>query len=145
MSDDDYSSSFSIQLVESGHNFRSVFRVEVSGRFIGEKYFRIVDQRPGDGHSLLFAAGELSGCVVQPMPESNSLEGTFDPFFGSFGEGMAIQERHHHVVEGGDPGKQVKRLKHKSDFFIANARELLVVELFNLHSIQEIGPAGRLG
>ena len=48
--------------------------VEVAGRFVGEKDLRIVDEGPGDGHPLAFAAGKLAGAVVQPVSEAERLQ-----------------------------------------------------------------------
>ena len=33
------------------------FRVQAGGRFIGQHYVRIVNQRPGNGYALLLPAG----------------------------------------------------------------------------------------
>ena len=45
-------------------------RVEVAGRLIGDDHRRIVDERAGNGHTLLLAAGQLvrqtAALVLQP-------------------------------------------------------------------------------
>ena len=43
--------------------------IEVAGGFVGQDHERIVDQRAGDGHALLLAAGELVGPVVQAVAQ----------------------------------------------------------------------------
>jgi hypothetical protein len=50
---------FLIQLLKNTQNFLTGFGIEVSGGFIGKKERRVVDQRPGNSHSLLLPAGEL--------------------------------------------------------------------------------------
>ena len=45
--------------------------VEVAGRLVGEDDPRPADQRAGDRHPLLLAAGELLGLVVEPVPEAD--------------------------------------------------------------------------
>src|SRR6516225_261511 len=39
-------------------------RVEIAGRLVGEENARAVGDRPGYGHSLLLAAGELGWAVL---------------------------------------------------------------------------------
>ena len=41
------------------------FRIEVAGRLVGQQQRRVVDERAGNRHALLLAAGELVGEVVQ--------------------------------------------------------------------------------
>ena len=45
--------------------------VEVAGRLVGQDDVGVVDQRPGDGHALLLAAGELRGPVVEPVAQAD--------------------------------------------------------------------------
>ena len=49
-------------------------RVEVAGRLVGHEDRRAVDQRPGDRHALLLAAGELAGVVVHPVAQAHLAE-----------------------------------------------------------------------
>src|SRR6266511_4120471 len=53
-------------------------RVEVSGRLVGEHDPRLVPERPGDGDTLLLAAGELLGrwCPREPSPTAWSSAST---------------------------------------------------------------------
>ena len=45
--------------------------VEIPGGLVGEEEARPVDQRAGDRHPLLLAAGELAGIVPQPVVETH--------------------------------------------------------------------------
>ncbi len=47
------------------------FRIQLARRLIGQQQDRLLDQRPGDRHSLLFATGKLVRAVVQPIFEPN--------------------------------------------------------------------------
>jgi hypothetical protein len=45
--------------------------VQCSGRLVGEHHLRPRDQRPGDGDTLLLAAGELGRTVAQAPVEAD--------------------------------------------------------------------------
>ena len=42
-------------------------RVQISSRFVCEHEIGLLKQRPGDGHPLLFAAGQFSRLMVEPL------------------------------------------------------------------------------
>ena len=44
--------------------------VQVAGRLIGQEQRRVFHQRPGDGDTLLLAAGQLDGAVVHPVGQA---------------------------------------------------------------------------
>ena len=46
-------------------------RVELAGRLVGQDQDRLLDQRPGDRHPLLLAAGELVRPVVEPVAQAD--------------------------------------------------------------------------
>ena len=53
--------------------------VEVAGRLVGEDQGRVGDQRPGDRHALLLAAGQLRRLVVDAVAEAQPLERLASP------------------------------------------------------------------
>ena len=56
--DDDHSRVLLVSdLREQFHDLFSALTIQRGGRLIGEKHIRVVGQRSGDCHSLLFAAG----------------------------------------------------------------------------------------
>ncbi len=56
-----------VQFLKNGHDLQAGAGIEVAGGFIGQQDFRLVYQRPGDGHPLLLAAGKLCGLVGKPF------------------------------------------------------------------------------
>ena len=62
-----------VQLLEDAHDLFGRARVEVAGRLVGEEDGRIGDQRAGDGHALLLAAGELRRLVVLAAGEADAV------------------------------------------------------------------------
>ena len=57
------------QVVE---HLRGRLAVEVAGRLVGEHDVRLGDQRAGDRHPLLLAAGELGRPVAEPVGEAET-------------------------------------------------------------------------
>src|SRR5438105_13893740 len=72
--DQDDCLSFIIQLLKDAHDFFRGSRVEVPGRFVGEKNRRIGDQRPGDGDALLLSAGKLRRIVILATAEADAFQ-----------------------------------------------------------------------
>ena len=45
--------------------------IKISGGFVSQQNFRLVDERPADGDSLTFSSGKLSGPVRYPLSKPN--------------------------------------------------------------------------
>src|SRR5579864_2290856 len=56
---DDGDSMSPIELLKNHHYFSTGTRIELAGRLIGEKNFRIVDERVRNRYPLLLSPGEL--------------------------------------------------------------------------------------
>ena len=61
-----------VQLVEQVDDRGARARVEVAGRLVGQDDRRRPDERPGDGHALALAAGELRRVVVEAVLEADA-------------------------------------------------------------------------
>ena len=75
------------QRPEQAHDFDPGLGVEVAGRLVGEHDRGPVGERPGDGHALRLAAGELIGIVGHSVFEADHLE----QFGGAF---LALADRY---------------------------------------------------
>lgn len=87
--------------------------VEIAGGLVGKQQRGARGQCAGDGHTLLLAAGELGGIMVQPVAKAHRGQ-----FFGraGFRIGKAGQfQRGHHIFQRCHGGQQVEGLKHHSD------------------------------
>ena len=60
-----------LQTAEDSIDFVAGFGVEFARRFVGEDENGVFDQCPRDRHALLFAAGELSRPVLEPIAETD--------------------------------------------------------------------------
>ena len=65
MGNHDNGSPHMVDGTEQIHNFLRGIRIQVTGRFVRNKEKRLIGQCPGDSHSLLFAAGQLTRvCLI---------------------------------------------------------------------------------
>ena len=54
----------------------------MGGRLVGQHQGWVLDQRPGDGHPLLLAAGHLVGSVVAPLAQPHLVQEGVGPLPG---------------------------------------------------------------
>lgn len=57
MGSDDHRGSSPVDLTEQIHDFEGQLWIEVASRLVGQDDFRVVDDSPGNGQSLLFPVG----------------------------------------------------------------------------------------
>ena len=53
--------------------------IEITCWFVGEQYFRIVNERTRNGDALLLAAGQLAWMVIAAPLQANCLKHSFGP------------------------------------------------------------------
>ncbi len=132
-----------VQGVKQGHDFEAGLGVEVSGGLVGEDDGGPVDQGAGDGHTLALAAGELVGLVVHARFEADIGE----RFLGAGdagGRGCAVIDQWQlDVVEGSGAGEQIEGLKDEADLLVADAGELVVVQLADQLAVEPVFALGR--
>ena len=69
--DDQRDAAVRVERLQQVHHLGPADAVQVAGRLVGEDHLRVADQRPGDRHPLLLAAGELVGRVVEPVAHAD--------------------------------------------------------------------------
>ncbi len=72
--DDDRHAAVLVDAAQDLDDLAGRGRVELAGRLVGEHDGRVVGQCDGDGHPLLFAAGELARAVAVPVGEPDLVE-----------------------------------------------------------------------
>ena len=134
-----------VQLAQHFHDLLAGGRVEVAGRLVGQDDVGIVDQRPGDGHALLLAAGELGGPVVDPIAQADQPGELDRPLVRLLAElaGSLVGQRELDVLEHGVLRDQVVRLEDEAEVAAADLGELVVVEPRDVATAQEVLAAGR--
>ena len=81
--------------------------VEVAGRLVEHHQARVVDQGTGNRHTLALAAGQLSRFVLQAMTQADALQQRLGTLACFRDRGLADQQRHADVFQGGELGQQV--------------------------------------
>ena len=141
--DDDDGVALGVELVEEGHDLVAGLGVEVSGGLVGEDDGGVVDQGAGDGDALALAAGELVGLVHHAGAEVDGLEDFLGAGDALGGGGAVVDEGQLDVVQGGGAGEQVEGLEDEADFLVADAGELVVVELGDVVAVEPVAGPGR--
>ena len=110
-----------VEALEDGHDLFARAGVQRAGRLVGQDDGRVVDQRAGDGHALLLAAGELGRPVVvrarrgRPPPARRG-PSPCDPADAGVEQGQL------HLLEGAGAGQQVELLEDEADLLVAHRR-----------------------
>ncbi len=118
-----------VEFAEEGHDVPAGARVQVAGRLVAEQDRRLVDQRPRDGDALLLAAGELVRPVVRAVGQADAAEQLERlPLAPGSRTIPVIQERRHHIFQGGRPRQQVEVLEDEADAPVADLGQLVRVK-----------------
>src|SRR5271155_3157675 len=117
--DDDDGVAVGVELVEEGHDLVAGLGVEVAGGLVGEDDGGAIDEGAGDGNTLLFAAGELIGAVIEAaldaedvgeMVKELAVEG-LRAVAAEVGDVVGDLD----VAERGERGQQVEALEDEAD------------------------------
>ena len=109
-----------------------VFGIEVAGRFVCQDHSRIVSQSAGDGHALLFAAGEMAARPAQFVAQANG----FQQLGGAFAHLPSdklpkLAHRDHHIFLRREILHQEMELKNEADEFASLMRQLIIAQVRN--------------
>ena len=98
--------------------------VEIAGRLVGQQQRRLRDQRPGDGHALLLAAGQHARTVLEPpfQPHSRQQRRGARPRFRH--AHPRDPQRHLGILDGREFRQQVVELEHEADIAIPESDEI---------------------
>lgn len=103
-------------------------RVQVTGRLIRKYDLWTVDQGAGYGYTLLFAAGELIRLVIGAVSKAQGLQEMYGPVchFLLFSAGDPAGNTH--IFQSREFRKKVVELENEPDMFVAEGRNLPVVQ-----------------
>ena len=71
---DDYGSSKAIEFDEQSQEAAGHLRVDVTGRLVGQKQFRLANDRPRDRGALLLTTRQYRGEMVHALAEADPLQ-----------------------------------------------------------------------
>ena len=96
--------------------------VEVAGRLVGQEQHGLVDQGPGDGHALLFAARQLARPRDRLVLEADLPEHLAGPAEGVSLRGTPpISRGKATFSSGGELGQEVVELEDEADLAVRRA------------------------
>src|ERR1017187_7755760 len=98
-------------------------RIEIAGRFVSQKQLRLVDERAGNGHALLFAAGKLIRLVIHAVLETNPGEQVAPARHGPRNWHARDSRRKTNIFERVEFWQQIVRLKHETNAAISEMRQ----------------------
>ena len=137
--------SLRVQPVHQGHDLVSGLRVQVAGWLIGQNNRWPIHQRSRNRHSLALAAGKLVGLVMHAGFHAHRGQSFSRPLAPLLGRHARVNQRQFDVVQRSRSRQQIEGLKHKSNFSIANARQLIIIQLADQLSVEPvIAFAGRI-
>jgi ABC-type nitrate/sulfonate/bicarbonate transport system ATPase subunit len=104
-------------------------RVQIAERLVQQQDVGLVHERPGEGHPLLLAAGELIRPMSEPMLQPDCLQRTHRPLPSIGGGAATKQERKLHILERIEHGQEVVALEDEAHAACSVLSPLPVVEL----------------
>ena len=115
-------------------------QVQRAGRLVGEHDLGLADQRPGDRHPLLLAAGELRGAVAGAVAEADRGQRLARP---RRAEPPAREPRRQRdVLRGGQRAEQVEGLKDEPEPLAAQPRQRPLAQRARARASPRKHPAG---
>jgi hypothetical protein len=142
MSDEDDGFAALVQPVNEVQDFSAGFRIEVSGRFVGEDHEGIVHERAGDGDALLLATGQLVGAVVEAIAQADE-GGQFEAAVVALLEVAAlVEEGDLDIFEDAELGDEVIGLKDEPDALAADFRQLIIAHAGDILIPQKVLAGG---
>jgi hypothetical protein len=132
---DDSGAPVAIELLKKLEDSTAGGGVEIAGRFVGEKNLRGIGERSGNRDALLLAAGQLSREVVAAGAESNAGDQISCSLGGAGGSSQL--QRDLHILQSRKGRNQLKRLEDEADFFPAQPRALVLVQLAEVRVVED--------
>src|SRR5579875_493690 len=135
-------SSFAVKLPEQIHHRLAVLRVQVSGGLVGKQNGRLSDQRTRHGHTLLLTAGKLGRIMFHAVGHADAFKHLLHALLALRGSHAAVGERQLDVFKNREVANQIKRLKNKTNFTIADARAVRQRKICNRMIIERVIAVG---
>ena len=121
-----------VQIAEKINDDLFVGFVKIAGRLVSQNKFRLIDERPRNGHPLLFATGKLRGQMHKALAKTDT--------FQRFGGLLLVRNRmkilsEHDIFERVQVRHQMELLEDEANFFRAVTDHSVFVELRKIHAI----------
>ena len=127
-----------VPLMKKFHDFYSRLGIERTSWLIGQKYARIGNQSTRNGHTLPLSARKFAGLMIHTVCQLYPLQGAHGSFSAFCSLHPGIGQGQFHILYGIELGQKVEILKDKADFAITHIRELIIVEMAHINSVELI-------
>ncbi len=117
-----------IELLQQAQDLFGVVAVEIAGGFVADQEGRVGDDRAGDRHALLLAAGQLAGAVVGAIGQAHQGQCDFGIALALGGIEVGKQQRQFDILLRVEHRHQVVELEHEADMVAAPGRQLAAAE-----------------
>src|SRR5258707_2643606 len=104
-----------VEALEELHDLVALRGVQVAGRLVGEDELGILDDRAGDAHELLLAAGKLVGEEILLADNVEAVEDVADQADALLVRNVFVRKRDFEVLEDGEIVDQVIALEDEAD------------------------------
>src|SRR5580692_372899 len=121
-----------IQTLQNLQHFRGGVTIEIAGRLVGKQQCGITDDRACNRHSLFLTAGELLWKMAYALLQANEFQRCHYVVASLLRIEFSEQQREFNILERGEYGDQIERLKYVSDMHVAPVRRLRIVETENV-------------
>lgn len=109
--------------------------VELARRLVGDDQGRTVGQGAGDGHTLLLAAGQLTGALGGVPVQADKGEQEADALLALGAVGLAQPQRDADVLGGGEDRQQAEGLEDETDAVPAQSEQFAFTEPAELGAV----------
>ena len=103
----------------------------------------MINQCSRNGHTLPLPAGKLIRLVMHAIRQFYHRERHLCALGAFFGADTAVNQRQLNVVQGSSARQQVEGLEDKSNFFIPDTSQLVVIHFADELAVQPIPALGR--
>ena len=128
-----------MQLVKQRHDLITGLRVQVARWLVSEDDRGAIDECARNGNALALSAGELVRLMVHALFQIHRAESRFGAFDALCRRGTVVDQRQLHVVQRSGARQQVEGLEDEADLTVADARQLIVVQVADAMSVQCVG------
>ncbi len=123
--DDDHRAAFGVDFVEDSKHLFAAAAVERAGRLVRQDHIGAVDQRAGDGDTLLLAAGKLPRRMRESTGHAETIEQARRPVATLSGRQAGVNRRHLHVSDRGELAEQMIALENEAEMLAPQFRQLI--------------------
>ena len=131
-----------VHLLQHSQHFAAGVAVQCAGRLVGQNDRRVPHQCPGDGNTLLLAAGKLVGAVPELIAQTHLLQHLFGPGVALGAADARIHQRHLHVLHQVEPWQKIVLLEDKAQHLVADRSQLVAVHLAHIPAVEPVGSVG---